>query len=197
QDGIQIFAATPRSGAIIERNNFHQAIDTCIRIQDQDRYNFVIRNNVCAGTINSGFDLEHLHDSTISFNTVGASRYGSNLSGQSSDPGSDPSNNLVEDNIFMPAWNGTGWLLAGTGHTYRYNIIPEASSSVPCSVGCLIGLPIFSNAVSGANMRLASGSSGVDAGINETGVTQDVGGRKRPAGPVSDIGAWERQAGDP
>ncbi|MFL5933306.1 MAG: choice-of-anchor Q domain-containing protein, partial [Gaiellaceae bacterium] len=197
QDGIQIFAATPRSGAIIERNNFHQAIDTCIRIQDQDRYNFVIRNNVCAGTINSGFDLEHLHDSTISFNTVGASQYGSNLSGQASDPASDPSNDLLEDNIFMPAWNGCGWTLAGTGHSYRYDILPEACSTPGCSPGCSAATPAFVNPTSGTDMRLAAGSVGIDSAMGETGITVDLGGRPRPVGAGPDVGAWERQLTGP
>jgi len=197
QDGIQIFATTPRTGAVIEDNNFHGAIDTCIRIQNHDRYRFVIRNNVCAGTINSGLDLEHLHDSTISFNTIGVSRYGSNLSGQRSDPASVPSNDVVEDNIFMPASNGCGWTLAGSGHTYRYNLLPEACSTPGCAPGCASTAPRFIDASHGADMRLAAGSSGVNAGINTAGVRRDVGGRKRPAGATSDIGAWERQPGDP
>jgi hypothetical protein len=197
QDGIQIFARTPRTGAVIEDNNFHGAIDTCIRIQDHDRFRFVIRNNVCAGSINSGLDLEHLHDSTISFNTIGVSRYGSNLSGQRSDPASAPSNDLVEDNIFMPAANDCGWTQVGADHTYRYNLLPEACSTPGCSPGCSSTAPRFVNASNGANMRLAAGSSGIDAGIGEPGARRDVGGRKRPAGPRPDIGAWERQPGDP
>ncbi|MFL5920403.1 MAG: choice-of-anchor Q domain-containing protein [Gaiellaceae bacterium] len=197
QDGIQIFAATPRTGAVIERNNFHGAVDTCLRIQDNDRYRFVIRNNVCAGTINSGLDLEHLHDSTISFNTVGKSRYGSNLSGQASDAGAEPSNDVIEDNIFMPASNGCGWTLVGTRHTYRYNLLPEACSTGGCTPGCSSNAPRFLHATNGADMRLTSGSAGVNAGVNERGATRDVGGRPRPPGSVSDIGAWERQARDP
>jgi len=198
QDGIQIFAATPRSGAVIERNNFHDAIDTCIRIQNGDRYGFVIRNNVCAGTINTGFDLEHLHDSTVSFNTIGVERYQSHIQADAGDAGtSDPSHDLVEDNIFMPNRSGgCAWQLDGSGHTYRNNVLGGPCSLAGCA-SCTSSLPTFVNAVLGADMRLAAGSTGIDAGIGETGVTVDLGGRPRPVGSAPDVGAWEHQSAGP
>jgi hypothetical protein len=56
---------------------------------------------------------------------------------------------------------------------------------------------VFVNATNGADMRLKSGSKGIDSGVSEAGATQDVGGRPRPVGAAPDIGAWERQVGDP
>jgi hypothetical protein len=123
-----------------------------------------------------------------------------------------PQNDIIENNIFEDATGSVGIDIAGSGHTYRYNIITDppgvgGGMMALCTPGCLTSHPVFVNAAGGADMRLAANSPGVDAGISSI-VAVDLRGLARPvdmsvidsgagASTFVDIGAYERQAGDP
>jgi hypothetical protein len=120
-----------------------------------------------------------------------------------------PQNDIIENNIFEDATGATSLALSGAALdvTTRYNIITRPAKAMRCAPGCILNVhPKFAQGQGGADMRLNSGSVGIDDGFDTT-VRQDIrrlprpvdmphtrnrgGGRRR----FVDIGAYELQAG--
>jgi hypothetical protein len=195
-DGIQIFTTLTLANAVIQRNVWSGTHSTCLRIQNGERDNFIIQNNVC-GTSTAGrcMDLEDFHNSTISFNTCGPTQFGFTLEDDPAVAGG-PDSDIIENNIFEDVSGGCSVDISGTNITYRYNIVTDpcsvgGGSMVNCTVGCLTTHPTFVNLTNGSDLHLTAGSVGIDAGIAEAGISLDAANQPRPVdiATVTNIGA--------
>jgi parallel beta-helix repeat protein len=154
----------------------------------------LIENNICAG---NGARGVHVYSSdnvlarhnTLFKNQITATINDGELSAY------DASNVRFVNNIVytLPGKRATG-IGNATNIVYERNLYFNTTNIPNKSVTDLIGDPLFegSGAVpTAANFRLRVGSPAVDKALAGNSPTIDFGGRARPLGLGSDLGAWE------